>query len=334
MINVYIDPFSKHYLSNKLFSCDSALDRDNCLSIWRYLKKYCSKQHINLDTVDFYNKNYKSTDKNIYVAFNHKRNKIKKILKNNFNKKILFQFESPVVDLYTYKNIYNLSKVYNEIYLSCIKEKKNDSKCYHFYYPQSYNGILKDYFKNTNRKFLTLINANKRPRFQRRELYTKRINVIAFFSKTDDIDLYGFGWNKNILFFPYWLYRGAIKKSYKGSVKSKYKILSKYNFAICFENSINPGYITEKIFDCFFVGTIPVYLGASDIENHIPNGCFIDMRNFKNYFELRLFLKSLTLSQINSYKINIRNYLESERYRRFTKKYFAKFFVNTVRKKY
>ena len=332
MINVYIDPFSNVYLSNKLFDCDEVLKRDTVPSIWCFLKKYCLAQHINLNTIDFYNKDQKSSNKSIYVTFNHKRNEIKKILENNFSKKILFQFEPPAIEPYVYKKINDLFGIYDKIYLSYIVKK--NSKCRYFYCPQSYNGILKDCFENTNRKFLTLINANKKPRFQHGELYSKRIDAITFFAKTNDVDLYGFGWNKPILFFPYWLHRRAIKKVYRGSTEFKYQTLSKYNFAICFENCTFEGYITEKIFDCFVVGTIPIYYGAPDIEKYIPKNCFIDMRDFKDYSELRLFLKSLTPSQINSYKTNIRNYLESEQYKPFRQEHFAKTVVDAILEKY
>ncbi|MCL1721757.1 glycosyltransferase family 10, partial [Vibrio parahaemolyticus] len=52
-------------------------------------------------------------------------------------------------------------------------------------------------------------------------------------------------------------------KSYKGSVESKTHTLKNYKFCICFENAqMIEGYITEKIFDCFFSATVPIYWGA------------------------------------------------------------------------
>ena len=53
------------------------------------------------------------------------------------------------------------------------------------------------------------------------------------------------------------------------------------------------------------------------------------MRRFKNYTELRNFLKSLSESEIKTYKENGRRFLESEQYKPFTKEYFAKIFVDT-----
>jgi hypothetical protein len=46
--------------------------------------------------------------------------------------------------------------------------------------------------------------------------------------------------------------------SYKGKIDSKKDTLEKYKFSICYENARDtPGYITEKIFDCFFAANSP-----------------------------------------------------------------------------
>jgi hypothetical protein len=42
--------------------------------------------------------------------------------------------------------------------------------------------------------------------------------------------------------------------------------LSRYRFSIVIENTLSPLYFTEKILNCFAVGTVPIYLGATNIE--------------------------------------------------------------------
>ena len=75
--------------------------------------------------------------------------------------------------------------------------------------------------------------------------------------------------------------------SYAGEISSKRAILEQYKFSICYENmSDMPGYITEKIFDCFFAGCVPIYLGASNMTDYIPGGTFIDKRKFSGLFRI------------------------------------------------
>ena len=349
MINVYIDPPAYSLLSNKLFCKSSSHYYPEGMEFFVYLKKYCSERNIHVNTIDFWNESKKTPD-DIYVSLEHKnlfrkiywqfKNKSYSSLKlSHFKKRILFNNEPPTVLPEVYRNIDNLFRIYDEVYLSC---KVDNARCHYFHIPQQlYEGIAFNYWNNFNRKFLVMINANKSTRLYRRliiltnrnhlyfqkDLLGERIKIIEFFGRTRDIDLYGIGWDKHLP-FPYWFYKGAVQKVYKGSVKSKHQKLSEYNFAIATENSIVPGFIGEALFDCFYVGTIPVYLGAPDIHEYIPKECFIDMRDFADYKELRKFLKSLNASQIASYKEHARQFLESEQYKPFTNEYFAKIFAD------
>jgi hypothetical protein len=53
------------------------------------------------------------------------------------------------------------------------------------------------------------------------------------------------------------------------------QVYSQYKFIICFENSKTPGYVTEKIFNVFASGSIPIYDGAPNITDYIIPGSFI-----------------------------------------------------------
>ena len=63
----------------------------------------------------------------------------------------------------------------------------------------------------------------------------------------DQLDLYGRGFNDII---------------------NKEEGLCDYMFSVAIENGQYETYFTEKLLDCFATGTIPVYLGAPDIEKH------------------------------------------------------------------
>ena len=56
-------------------------------------------------------------------------------------------------------------------------------------------------------------------------------------------------------------------------------IYSQYKFIICFENSKTDGYVTEKIFNVFLSGSIPIYDGAPNVTDYIISGSFIQYDN-------------------------------------------------------
>ena len=52
-----------------------------------------------------------------------------------------------------------------------------------------------------------------------------------------------------------------------GPVKNKNEFCSKYKFNIAFENSVSPGYTTEKIMQPYTVNSIPIYYGNPLVGN-------------------------------------------------------------------
>ena len=84
-------------------------------------------------------------------------------------------------------------------------------------------------------------------------------------------------------------------RSYRGACESKLEVLSQYKYSLCYENMPMAGYVTEKIFDCFYAGTVPIYLGATDVDKYVPVGSFVDMRLFKNVTEMYLHVQSLSM---------------------------------------
>lgn len=47
---------------------------------------------------------------------------------------------------------------------------------------------------------------------------------------------------------------------------SKIKFLTQYKFNIAYENSNSPGYVTEKLTDCFKANTVPIYWGSEGTD--------------------------------------------------------------------
>ena len=50
-----------------------------------------------------------------------------------------------------------------------------------------------------------------------------------------------------------------------------YKYLARYKFVISFENAICDDYVTEKLWRTLATGSVPIYLGAPNIETLLPN---------------------------------------------------------------
>lgn len=62
----------------------------------------------------------------------------------------------------------------------------------------------------------------------------------------------------------------------------KVNVIRNYRHAICYENGSYPGYITEKIIDCFRAGVIPIYKGAPDVDKYIPRWAY-DPRHMHDF---------------------------------------------------
>jgi len=151
-----------------------------------------------------------------------------------------------------------------------------------------------------------------------REIYVDRIEAIRYFADRPGFRLYGLGWDQPIPGFgPD--YQRAAQHCYVGPLdyQSKRQVIGGFRYALCFENSSFPGYITEKISDCFLAGCIPVYWGAPDITDFVPAETFIDFRCFGSFVELDQYLADLTEVEAMQYLEAARDFLSSESFDRF-----------------
>ncbi len=76
--------------------------------------------------------------------------------------------------------------------------------------------------------------------------------------------------------------------------RSKLETLSSYKFTIAFENARAEDYVTEKFFDPLWAGSVPLYLGAPNVEAFAPGDrCFIDVSAFPDPRSLANYLLEL-----------------------------------------
>ncbi len=339
--NIYFVPFSEQGLQNKLFAPYFNLKAN--VPPFDKLKKYLSERNIESQTIDFWREKNRRDD-DVIIVFDHPPIGIYKFLywlrnfmgrknpfplKNRhllqllprFSKKILMQWESPVNNPWAYKNIKFITSHYDKSYFI-----PRAAGFPHFYHPQNFDRLNEEHFNNSPRKFLLMMNSKGKVKgFWKNELYNERIKALEFFSKYNEVDLYGDRWENSALF---------IKKIWRGFVDDKPKTMSDYKFALCFENAVWSGYVTEKIFDCMQVGTIPIYWGAPDIEDYVPADCFIDMRKFSNYEELRNFLHALIPPEIDKYKQAMRVYFKSSQFKKFTPEHFFETVLKIIHENY
>jgi alpha(1,3/1,4) fucosyltransferase len=174
--------------------------------------------------------------------------------------------------------------------------------------------------------FSCLINANKRFKVELpNDLYVERVAVIRWHERhaPEDFALYGLGWNKprhestsfgrirrraQRLATQLWGHRPF--PSWKGEVSRKADVLLRAKFSYCYENVHGlRGYVTEKIFDSLMNGCIPVYWGADDIAEHVPEDCWIDRRRYRDTAEVHAYLKAMTKPEFQARQQAIRAFL-------------------------
>lgn len=145
-------------------------------------------------------------------------------------------------------------------------------------------------------------------------LHDRRLEAIEYFSSKSELDLFGSNWNSLEALPSSWADRliAIIGERYFGLCQNKLETISEYRFSICYENMVLPGYMTEKIVDCFVAGTVPLYWGAPDIESYVPENTFIDMRKFCSYDEVDEYLNTMDEQTINGMIGAGREYLKTE----------------------
>ena len=113
----------------------------------------------------------------------------------------------------------------------------------------------------------------------RGDLYAERRKLarVADTFREPPLDAFGGGWNgEQISWCP--LYPQRPYRCFRERfVEDKIRLLSEYRFTLAFENYRGRhGYITDKLFDGFLAGSVPVYLGDEGIGEIVPASAFVE----------------------------------------------------------
>lgn len=318
---------------DEIFDLNSRLNRDNGFLAWDLLRRGFITKHVEIHTSDL-NQN-SPIDFELHLdSWRAPRNGVLAYLLMLETSQV-----SPANGNQTNLDRYKKIFTWNDELVDGIRFIK-------FNFPNPIRVHPEDGFENRNR-FCCLIAGNKTlSTNDERNLYPERVKAIRWFEQhaPQEFDLFGVDWNMPVL------HRGLLGKverrifrvldgllklrpfpSYRGRIEHKREVLARTRFSICYENVRDmPGYITEKIFDCFFSGCVPVYWGANNITEHIPPDCFIDRRKFRDTGEVYAFLKAMPEQEFRGYQQRIAAYLRSDAAYPFSSEFFAETIVNTI----
>ena len=230
-------------------------------------------------------------------------------IKSKLDDEFIIEFDSPDPD-YLIFNVYNLYKDVNEdinpkyqnsikiaIYTENIMTDMNYADYifnhYHINYFDRYfkhsiflwennsiiNQVRKEVLKAPIRKkFCAAVISNCGKK------YGFRLNFINKLSKYKKVDM-----------------GGRCRNNINGFVSDKIEFLSNYKFSIAMENSDGDGYLSEKIYDSFRSGTIPIYYGDYVLDEFINPKTYILIKGEKDIDEKIEYIKKID-NDIKLYK--------------------------------
>lgn len=318
-MNIAIHSPQKNLLNDNIFDIVNA--RDNLLERFAMLKQALNDRGHNCHTLDIYDR--ADVDVLIFSSRFDLREAFLYIKKNPHIKFILTANEPWIIcPMHTPKI---LGEIPVDIVLTwndnAVKEYKHIRKC-NIGEPIIHTDAIPT-VEFDKKKLCCLIVSNKKSN-KVNELYSERLAAVHFFAdKNAQFDLYGVGWESS--------HDPFVKKVYKGTVSSKKETMKHYKFAVCYENVKNEkGLITEKIFDCFAAGCVPIYYGSNNVTDYIPKECFIDFRDFTNYEELYKFIRDMGETRYNSYLAAVKQFLKTDEYKEFTSEAYVRNVLQAV----
>lgn len=324
---------------NKIFNPKFAYPISHTLLPLCFLVEEAKKTGIDFITPDIFLRDPESFSEYRVLLISQLTNTdTEKLLRFGAEPFLLLCLESPFIATRFYATLKKHTSLFKHSWLF-IGMKSKVSKNTEFsaiFFPQFFTNKIFPQIPFKEKKLLAYIASNKEISgvlkiivikllygFEIKSLYSFRRKLLHHLSLKNNFDLYGKGWGEEKDY--------RIKKVYRGEVLHKVETLRKYKFTLCLENSVFPGYTTEKIFDAFFALSIPVYLGDPHISLSVPQNTFIDINNFKNLDELEDFLTSMCEQDYNKYIENIKLFLSSDAYKKFSHQEFAKKVISLIK---
>lgn len=180
-------------------------------------------------------------------------------------------------------------------------------------------------FANERADRIVLINGNKMSLIKG-ELYSLRREAIT---ALDTLDLYGTEWDSSFVsrlttatksfahtvlslktpkLSGFRLWFQSYPKS-RGIIADKLETMSKNKYALVIENSAE--YMSEKLFDAFFAGCIPIYVGPNVAEYEIPKNLVLQAE--PNLNSIKKSLDTARGMNFENFQQELRNFLSDEK---------------------
>jgi hypothetical protein len=326
---VLIDPSYDVFLQDRLFEvADPEFNRDDMLLPFARLKVALEQRGVPVHTPDILDREPGTADRYDYWSLGM-TGRYPDLARNpQVRLRGFLVMEPPLIAPDLYHRLPELTKAFDSVYVHNVDgdgyslDGVERGRLRKFYWPQPYDNVIDDHWRRGGRENrVVAISGSHNPMGRRPEYYSARIEAVAEMSRSGAVDLFGRGWERwwgrRTLFWAYWRHRAALMRAYRGSCVSKLETLSRYRFCLCFENMPMRGYITEKIFDCFYAGTVPLYMGAPDVASHLPAATYVDASRYASWTDLKDDVLSMSDAVWQGYRDAARQFLQSGGGRRY-----------------
>ncbi len=235
----------------------------------------------------------------LFAAYDTKKLK-RFMLKNPFKKPILLWTNEPrlsQIKQHTYRPYWLLPKVNvmnvytGEVFINNVTYQKKR------FTAASALEFLPANFELDNRRVAALMSYYNAGRNS--ALFIDGVNI-DLVRKRSDIGIYGHKNNLLDIFGKGWPAGMSKEDSRSGAWSNrKSELLKEYHFNLCFENTVAPKYITEKIWDSIQNYCLPIYYGGtpSTIYEIFPRESFIDYADYEDPKTLFQAIASMTTAE-------------------------------------
>lgn len=313
-----IIPWADEFAKDKMF--DDSLHRDGIAIPYIKMRDEFIRLGHDIHTIDY----YESLDNvDYFLFFVLDWAWLLKLIRNGYAYKMVYcNAEPPAVDLMNTPSGFKILKNFFPYILTWNDDWIDNINIFKRNIPYYFDDYRRTALRFEEKKLLTIISGNNYSDFPG-ELYSERRRAIAFFEKKcpEQFDFYGMGWDSD---------HGC----YKGVADSKFEVYNRYKFAICYENVGGyAGYITEKLLDCLVSGIVPIYAGASNILDYVPENAFISLDKFENYEELYQYISSVSKEEYQGYLDSANEFFNSDKTSFFKGEKYAEWIIAAVEHK-